>query len=103
MNPIQDFACDRCDFRSARKTHLKDHIKTQHDMIKDFACDHPGCDYRTSRARLIKDHKKAIHDKILDCVCEVCGYKTSDAANLKRHMLAKHREKSSMNFSLKMA
>ena len=93
MNALQEFACDRCDFRSARKYHLKDHIKSQHDMIKDFACDHPGCDYRTSRARLIKDHKKAIHDKILDCVCEVCGYKTSDAANLKRHMLAKHREK----------
>ena len=85
---IKDLVCDICGFKTSRKSHLKEHIKVIHHNIRDHAC--PQCNYTTTRNWLLKDHIKAVHDKIKDIVCDICGYRTASMANLGNHVKQAH-------------
>ena len=47
------FACDQCDYKTAQKRDLKNHI-FNHTGEKPFACNQ--CDYKTTRKDSLKIH-----------------------------------------------
>ena len=69
------------------KKSLAHHIKTVHDKIKDFVCEH--CQYACSEITTLKNHIKAVHDKIKDNICHTCGKGFALMAAFKLH-LKKH-------------
>ena len=82
---IKDFACSQCNYKSARKSNLKLHVNAAHTKSEYFAC--TQCDYMATRSDVLQNHVKAIHDK-LSKKCRFCPFTTR--YNLDRHYKAVH-------------
>ena len=78
------FPCNKCNYVASYRPHLKRHIKTVHDKIKDFACS--LCTFRSGHRESLRKHIQAVHDKIKDATCKYCEYKTSRGDTLKQHV-----------------
>ena len=82
------FPCNKCNYVASYRPHLKRHIKTVHDKIKDFACS--LCTFRSGHRESLRKHIQAVHDKIKDATCKYCEYKTSRGDTLKQHVKKHH-------------
>ena len=89
--PLAECPTEGCAHK-CRQRHLKAHIKSVHDKIKDIECPHDDCDFKCSENGDLKKHIKAVHDKIKDIECpyENCDYKCSEKGMLKRHIKGFH-------------
>ena len=54
------YYCDQCDFKSAHKSSLFNHVKSKHNGVK-YPCDQ--CDYQATEKGRLNIHKKSIHSK----------------------------------------
>ena len=118
----KQFKCDQCDYETAWKTAMKDHILSQHPA-KDaevLQCDQ--CSFTTNVRHFMRRHVLRIHisNKPLPCdicgkmittkglskhmreihgksgneiQCDKCEYKSNTERNLKRHIRNIHRDK----------
>ena len=66
------------------KTNLRKHLKTVHEGIKDFKCDHCGKEYTENKG--LKVHIKRHHDNVRDEQCNQCGKQFFTKEVLKEHV-----------------
>ena len=78
--------CDKCEYQSKSRAHLKVHIKTVHEGVQ-HSCDQ--CDYKTARLDNLKTHIKVKH-KGIKHICDICGYQATRPDYLKIHKNTKH-------------
>ena len=57
----KDFKCDLCDYATARKSHLKEHIMSIHDGVT-FTCEFPGCNKSYNLKGSLALHRERIHN-----------------------------------------
>ncbi|KAF6197674.1 hypothetical protein GE061_008640, partial [Apolygus lucorum] len=76
------FACNICDYRAIRSSHLKRHMLA-HTGEKPHVCD--VCGYKTGYPSALKTHIRT-HSGERPYACEVCGYRVSRFGDLKAHM-----------------
>ena len=78
------FICNRCDFKTFVKSHLKRHIEAKHTGIR-YDCDE--CDFQTAYSKDVRRHKMSIHHKgIKPFNCPECEYKSATQEYLSSHM-----------------
>ena len=53
-----EFKCEKCDYKSRHKHHVKSHMKAQHDVVK-FSC--ANCDYKTGYSHNLHKHRRSKH------------------------------------------
>ena len=80
--------CEQCNYTTASRGHLKQHINTIHNNIKNHVCGE--CGYAASTKSRLKIHIKAVHKNIRSHVCGECGYAASQKIHLKKHIEAVH-------------
>lgn len=56
---VKEFGCDRCNYRSARRSNVNYHIKTVHENIKDYACQF--CNFKSARKYNVIQHAERVH------------------------------------------
>ena len=78
------FNCNRCDFKTLVKSHLKRHIEAKHTGIR-YDCDE--CDFQTAYSKDVRRHKMSIHHNgIKPFKCPECEYKSATQEYLSAHM-----------------
>ena len=78
------FSCNRCDFKTFVKSHLKRHIEAKHTGIR-YDCD--KCDFQTAYSKDVRRHKMSIHHNgIKPFNCPECDYKSATQEYLSSHM-----------------
>ena len=78
------FSCNRCDFKTFVKSHLKRHIEAKHTGIR-YDCDE--CDFQTAYSKDVRRHKMSIHHNgIKPFNCPECEYKSATQEYLSAHM-----------------
>jgi len=88
---IKRFNCDECDYASAKKFRLQEHVKRIHlklPKIKDQKCSE--CEYVAAERRDLIRHSKQHHTNEKDFMCERCPYATASKAHLKAHIKSIH-------------
>lgn len=80
------FSCKECNYNTAWKTILKQHIDAIHRNIT-YSCD--KCSFKTKWKRNLKPHINAIHKNIF-YFCNQCDYKTTWKSNLTQHSDSRH-------------
>ena len=79
--------CRICD-KKIVKYHLKEHVKTVHDGIKNHQCE--ICNNKFRFLKDMKTHVKTVHDGIKDHQCEICNKKFGRLDTMKRHVKKVH-------------
>ena len=80
------YTCDRCKYQTIRKSDLKRHILSIHDLVK-YDCD--KCDYKAGYRSDLRKHNKSIHDRI-QYTCDQCPFISSMKTKLKIHRRMQH-------------
>jgi len=110
--------CTWCDYESNRYSHVKSHIKTQHEMKKNFSCKEcpfvgknveeygihysayhatdnfkhacTTCSFKCNNRSVLKSHYLSAHNKQRILSCKLCNYKVQDMMNMKKHLNKVH-------------
>lgn len=78
------FNCNRCDFKTLVKSHLKRHVEAKHTGIR-YDCNE--CDFQTAYSKDVRRHKMSIHHNgIKPFKCPECEYKSATQEYLSAHM-----------------
>ena len=64
------FSCEKCSKTFKRKEHLKDHLKTVHEKVRDYQCDQ--CGMKFTHEHSMRQHVKTVHQKIKEHKCDSC-------------------------------
>ena len=78
--------CDKCDYTTVKKFHLKQHVINMHDPVY-FYCDQ--CAFRAKRMRYIKEHKAREHEGRL-FMCDKCEFTAKFSARFEDHKRGVH-------------
>ena len=62
--------CDFCDFCSAYRGHVKDHIRASHEAVK-YPCPYPMCNHQSSYKGNLDKHIRNIHTKTSNSVTAI--------------------------------
>ena len=54
--------CPHCEFASAYRGHVKDHIRASHEAVK-YPCPYPNCNHQSSYKGNLDKHIRNIHTK----------------------------------------
>lgn len=81
QRPPAKHSCDYCDYRTANRTHLKDHVRT-HTKSKPYRC--ALCGYRFTKECTLKAHLR-IHTGEKPHRCDQCDYRTANNSDLHVH------------------
>ncbi|GAB6020748.1 hypothetical protein CHUAL_003410 [Chamberlinius hualienensis] len=101
------YSCDRCNYTTAQKGHLKLHLRN-HLVVRKYRC--PMCDYSSNTQSSLKGHHKKkhkgvefsaisneepIHDDSRDgeipvYKCNTCDYRFTNVTDFRRHFKIKH-------------
>ena len=79
---------ENCNKSFPSTNHLKKHIKSFHNGIKDHECD--SCEKTFSQAWILNNHINSVHNDQRDHKCDSCGKAFTQAGNLKTHINAIH-------------
>ena len=85
------FKCKQCPYTSVKPHHMKSHIKSVHENIRNHVCGE--CGYAFAQKGVLKRHIEAVHDKIKRHICGECGYAASQKSCLKTHVEGVHEKK----------
>jgi hypothetical protein len=88
--PASLFLCDRCNFQTSRKDHLRRHIQRVHDKLKPHGC--PSCDHKFFSKYHMQIHFKAIHENCKELCCPECDFKCNRKDNLNTHIRSNHND-----------
>ena len=80
------YPCNQCYYKTADKGNLNKHIQARHDGGK-YACEE--CDYKAAQKRDFKAHIESKHEGVL-YFCDQCDYKSTTQRSLGRHIESKH-------------
>ncbi|XP_017835345.1 gastrula zinc finger protein XlCGF8.2DB-like [Drosophila busckii] len=80
------FQCGKCPRNYARKTHLKDHMRS-HSVQRDFACG--ICERKFKRSQELTRHKR-LHQLGKQYSCSLCDARFRQCSGLYGHMRRKH-------------
>lgn len=83
-----DFKCDQCDYATAQKWHLKQHISGVHLKEKPYKCH--ACSYAASRKNRLDHHIKVMHTKDAGFKCHFCDYRSDQKVYYEQHMTTVH-------------
>ena len=88
--PEERFKCDwpGCEYKTARKRHLQNHVTKHVVSEKTIACDWPECDKMFRLEDQMREHRR-IHTAVKrhSCNWPGCQYRTYHAHVLKQHMM----------------
>ena len=87
---VRDYKCDKCDYATARKDNLADHITRVHGE-KGFKC--VCCENVYSSKKELILHLAKVHEKLKVIECDECDYATSKGKEMKRHVEKQHLKK----------
>lgn len=89
------FRCQLCSFTTSRQYHLRRHVSSVHDKLRNYTCSHTGCSSVFACKSSLAKHIEVIHDKIrrYDCTWPNCSRSFSRSHHLKRHELRHTGEK----------
>ena len=79
------YNCDQCDFQTAWKSVLINHMQTIHSF--KLSCNQ--CKYQAKRPDQMEYHQQAKHGDV-KYYCDQCDYLTTSKITLKRHQTNKH-------------
>ena len=84
--------CEKCDYKTSKHEHMRQHMVIQHSGIK-HKCAY--CDYTHYFPNRVKTHENHIHKKIPRrkgsyTKCDECSYSTTKKSKLKKHTQAVH-------------
>ena len=84
--------CEKCDYKTSKHEHMRQHMVIQHSGIK-HKCTY--CDYTHYFPNRVKTHENHIHKKIPRrkdpyTKCDECSYSTQRKSKLKKHTQAVH-------------
>ena len=82
--------CQGCNNSFPSANHLKIHINSVHNGIKDYKC--VLCERSFSLAGDLKKHNNAVHNGQKDHKCDSCGKAFSQGGHLNTHINAVHNE-----------
>ena len=86
----QRFFCNICDYESTQKSHLSTHTKNIHKTGEKVIC--PDCN-KTIKMFNINNHKKLFHSgEHIQYNCDICNFQTIHKFHLKRHKLSVHQK-----------
>jgi len=78
--------CDHCGFKARDKGQLKNHVLATHQGVR-FKC--KFCDFKAKSKGNLKQHVESLHQGIRHR-CELCNYSTPYLMNLKNHIKVAH-------------
>ena len=84
------FKCEQCPYAAAFSSHIKQHIKTVHEKIRNYVCGE--CDYIASKKSGLKEHIEGVHENKRNHICGECGYAASLKSTLKTHIEGVHKK-----------
>ena len=85
---VEEFSCEQCDYRAARRYNLKKHVDVVHEKVKLFTC--KKCYFKTGAESTLKSHVEVTHDRIKRFECQQCNYRAGSKYNLKQHIKEVH-------------
>jgi len=78
--------CDHCGFKARDKGQLKNHVLTNHENVR-YECKH--CEFKAKSKGNLKQHVESLHKGIRHR-CDLCDYSTPYMMNLKNHLKVAH-------------
>jgi len=78
--------CDHCGFKARDKGQLKNHVLSTHHGVR-YECQY--CDFKAKSKGNLKQHVESLHHGIRHR-CEICEYSTPYMMNLKNHRKVTH-------------
>lgn len=81
------FKCENCDYSTAYKQHLKQHVNFVHKGIGHL-CDH--CGFKARDKGQLKNHVLATHQGVR-FKCRLCDFEAKSKGNLKQHVESIHK------------
>ena len=83
---VQNFPCDKCDYRGTCRKVLKEHIKTKHEGVT-FPCSE--CPFVSASTTTRNMHTRTKH-RGLKFECSVCDKEFANPGSLRKHKLYTH-------------
>ena len=84
----KEHKCKQCAYETNYKEHLRAHVTSIHEKMKNRLCDHCGSRFRDQST--LKSHLKAAHHMGEKHLCDQCPYETYLLWHLKRHVKRMH-------------
>ena len=81
-----EYECIQCEYKTAVKGTLKQHIQSIHEGIK-YPCNH--CDHEATQRGNLQTHIQSKHEGI-KYPCNQCDYQSTEKGSLKRHIQSQH-------------
>ena len=82
------FLCEKCPYVSSYKSHLKVHVKSVHENVREFKCEE--CSYEANQKSTLKRHVNGVHEKLQPYKCNKCPYTATYKSSLNRHAAKYH-------------
>ena len=90
-----EYKCDQCEYATAQKWHLKQHISGVHLKEKPYKCGE--CSYAASRKNRLDHHVKVMHNHGRESgsvqaafKCHFCDYRSEQKVYYEQHMTTVH-------------
>ena len=114
----EEYKCGQCTYTSHSKQHLRCHITSLHEKVRNHLCDlcgssffqegsleshmnmvhHMGvtykceqCPYKTIRKDYLMNHATRVHEKKWSHICDHCGVTFKQEYSLRRHLKTVHK------------
>lgn len=90
---IQQFSCDRCDYKTNDEAELSKHITSRHlqSSTRRYNCD--KCSRSYTWLRDLSRHKRLKHASVIPhFICDYCGFETDQKSCLLTHVTGRHRK-----------
>ncbi|KAG5669175.1 hypothetical protein PVAND_017069 [Polypedilum vanderplanki] len=87
-NRPKSFKCDQCDFSTAHKISLKNHLKIHGTRTLNFKCSE--CNFKTTHEGNLSRHKEIHNSNRRKFPCLYCNYETTTRTSLKNHLNNRH-------------
>lgn len=84
------FVCDHCKMQFSQSSHLKQHIRAVHELLRPFQC--VKCERPFGKRFDVESHFRAVHENYRPHICPVpdCARPFSKRSNCKRHVTKIH-------------